>query len=120
MRNVVGWSAHCRCVIHHLEPLLQAGDGEDALHRVRAAHDHDSAARLASALVGGDETAEPGRIEERQTGEVEHHDGRLGLLDPPELVLHLGDRGQVKLALEGDVHESISVLGLYVEDLHVR
>src|SRR3954447_13726407 len=55
-----GASAHGGCVIHHLEPLLQAGDGEDALHRLGPADDHEPPAALTGALVGGDEAAQPG------------------------------------------------------------
>src|SRR5215208_3448988 len=114
-----GVSGHGGCVIHHLEPLLQAGDGENALHRLRSAHDHETPPAVFGALVGGDEAAQPGGVEERQAREVEDHHRRLALLNTPQLVLHLGDGGEVKLSLQGHVHESVAVLGLYVEDLHV-
>ena len=76
------------------------------------------AAGVACALVGGHETAQPGGVEEREAREIEHDDRGLVGLHSPQLVLNLGHRGEVQLSLQGHVHESVAVLGLYVEDLH--
>src|SRR5918998_4552809 len=52
-----GWSAHSGRVLHHFQPFFEAGDGEYALNGLGPAHDHDPAAGLAGALVGGHEAA---------------------------------------------------------------
>ena len=77
-----------------------------------------TAGPVAGALVRRDDAAQAGRVEERQLGEVDHHRRRRIGLHPAELLLHLGDGGQVKLSHQGDVHESVPVLGLDLEDLH--
>src|SRR5919112_5781353 len=76
-------SVHGGGIVHHLEPLLEARDREDALHRVRATNDHHAATGIAGALVGGHETAQARGVQERQTRKVEHHHGRLVGLHSP-------------------------------------
>ena len=69
-------------------------------------------------LVGGHETAQPGRVEEHELREVEDEERRIVRLDAAQLLLELGRGRQVELAPEGDVHESVAVLGVQVKDLH--
>src|ERR687894_3060036 len=47
-----GVLADSGCVVHHLEPLFQAGDGEYALHGLGSTNDHDPAAGPAGPPVG--------------------------------------------------------------------
>src|SRR4051794_17806268 len=67
-----GASAHGGCVIHHLEPLLQAGDGEDALHRLGPSVDHEPPAPPPRPLVGRVQAGEPGSDEEIEARHAGH------------------------------------------------
>ena len=62
-------------VVDYLEPFLQTGDREHPLNGVGTADDHDPATLLTRALVGCDDAAQAGRVEERENGEVSLIDG---------------------------------------------
>ena len=86
------------CVVHHLEPLLEAGDREHPLHGSgpRTITIRRPASRARSSAVTMQRR--PVESRKRELRQVEHDDGEADGLHAPQLLLDLGHRGQVELS----------------------
>jgi hypothetical protein len=79
---------------------LELHDLEQPVHRARAAHEHELAARLAQARVEREEQLEAHRVEEAQLAEVDHEPAGL-VADGGDRLLDRVHRGHVELAAQG-------------------
>src|SRR4051795_11402261 len=87
--------------VHEVEDAVEPGDLEHPLDLVAPAHEARGDAGLAEPLVGADQRAQPGRVDEGDAGEVEEDVAvdRVGR-DLVELGLEHERAGHVELALE--------------------
>jgi hypothetical protein len=116
--RALGLRADRRGIVDHLEPVLEAGDREDALHRLRPPHDDETPFLALGSLGRGDDAAQARRVEEREPRQVEHHQRRRERLRTAQLVLNLSDRREVELARQRDAHEPVPLLAFHLEESH--
>jgi hypothetical protein len=98
-----------------LEDVLQASDAEQ-LHYPVPATDHGKLpTRFFGSIARGDQGAQTRRIEERNCGQVDHHDASPGVEQLSQLVSQLGGREDVDLACDVDDTEIVDSAGRHRE-----